>query len=344
MPLNPVLESFQSRLLHLVTPSSSVQAHATAVLGIAFLAFGLAVPLDARGDCLPPAFLFSWGGIEGSTPGLFSYPRGVEVNDDGVIYVADTDNNRIQALRPTGGFFAWGSLGSGNGQFVNPQALAIDASQNVFVVDGSSLQKFTATGGFRFRISLSGAPSGVAVDPTGNVYVALTEGSRIQKYSGTGTFLTEWYLDNPVGIACDEAGFVYSTSFGAISQFEKVIKFTDTGAFVTEWGSLGSGDGQFDHAYGLAARNGKVFVADSHNQRIQVFTTDGFFLTSWGRTGSEPGQFQTPRDIAAGADGSLYVADYINHRMQKFTGLAGECEAPTAVLSSTWSRIKVLMR
>ena len=312
-------------------------------LGLTLLTLLLAGPLHAQTDCLPPGFVWTWGS-QGSGPGNLAYPRGSDVNDAGDIYVADRDNSRVQVRRANGSVFSWGSFGGGNGQFINPQAVAIDASQNVYVMDRDRIQKFTPTGGFLFSIPVSGQPGGVAVDAAGNIYAARTEASRIQKYSPSGTYLMEWGVTNPIGIACDDVGNIYVTSFGAITFFERVLKFTNTGGFVMQWGSLGTGNGQFDHAWGLAVRNGKVYVADSYNHRIQVFTTNGLFLTKWGTPGGNPGQFQTPWDVSVGADGSVYVVDNINHRIQKFSALGADCEPPVSVEATTWSRIKVQLR
>ncbi len=74
---------------------------------------------------------------------------------------------------------------------------------------------------------------------------------------------------------------------------------------------------------------GQIYVADSGNNRIQVFTADGRFLRQWGSTckldtregcpgGSGQGQFNEPWGIAVGKDGSVYVSDTWNHRIQKF--------------------------
>jgi sugar lactone lactonase YvrE len=98
------------------------------------------------------------------------------------------------------------------------------------------------------------------------------------------------------------------------------------------FGSNGTGEGQFQLPRGVAiAPDGSIYVADTFNYRIQHFTADGTFLGQWGAkspdcpyTGSPPsnvpaGTFCEPWGVAVGEDGSVYVADTWNNRIQKFT-------------------------
>ena len=79
----------------------------------------------------PPSFLLKWGS-NGSGDGQFSSPRGVAVDSAGNVYVADSNNYRIQKFSNTGTFLTkWGSIGSGDGQFVNPRGVAVDSVGNV---------------------------------------------------------------------------------------------------------------------------------------------------------------------------------------------------------------------
>ncbi len=111
-------------------------------------------------------------------------------------------------------------------------------------------------------------------------------------------------------------------------------------------GSTGSEPGQFQAPRGLkVAPDGSLYVADSRNHRIQHLSPDGTVLQVWGTfadqsTGVAPGgTFYEPWDVAIGRDGSVYVSDTWNHRIQKFTasgefitmwGYFGQGEAPDA--------------
>lgn len=92
------------------------------------------------------------------------------------------------------------------------------------------------------------------------------------------------------------------------------------------FGVTGSEKGKLNGPYGIAiANDGSIFVADGKNNRIQHFSADGLFLNSWGTyasldNGEAPGgSFNEPWGIAIGLDGSVYVTDTWNHRVQKFT-------------------------
>ena len=92
-------------------------------------------------------------------------------------------------------------------------------------------------------------------------------------------------------------------------------------------GSQGAAEGQFDAPRGMAvAPDGSLYIADSRNHRIQHLSPDGEVINTWGgfgetnETGLAPeGLFNEPWGLAVGPDGSVYVADTWNHRIQKFT-------------------------
>ncbi|MCA9344127.1 hypothetical protein KC947_04240, partial [Candidatus Saccharibacteria bacterium] len=81
----------------------------------------------------------------GTNDGRFQYPNGVTTDASGNVYVADSDNNRIQKFDSSGTFLAkWGTYGSADGEFDSPQGVTTDASGNVYVVDTYNyrIQKF----------------------------------------------------------------------------------------------------------------------------------------------------------------------------------------------------------
>jgi len=91
-------------------------------------------------------------------------------------------------------------------------------------------------------------------------------------------------------------------------------------------GQPGTGQGQFNAPRTIAmGLDGSLYVADSRNNRIQHITANGVVLQVWGTFGSiqegnaDPGTFNEPWGIAVGPDGSVYVSDTWNYRIQKFT-------------------------
>jgi len=129
-------------------------------------------------------------GISGNGDGQFNNPNGVAV-DSGDVYVADSDNHRIQKFDSSGTFLTkWGISGNGDGEFSIPRGVAVD-SGDVYVADSNNnrIQKFDSSGTFLTKWGISGVgdgefsfPIGIAAD-SGNVYVGDTLNDRIQKFA-----------------------------------------------------------------------------------------------------------------------------------------------------------------
>lgn len=128
------------------------------------------------------------------------YPEGIAANTDGIIYVADTGNDRIQMFNSHGApLRRWGSdcfvhdedPGTCDGKFNAPSGIAVDVAGNVYVADtgNNRIQVFDPSGVFIKKWGSEGSgdgqflrPKGIAVDYAGNVYVADTFNHRIQKF------------------------------------------------------------------------------------------------------------------------------------------------------------------
>jgi PKD repeat protein/streptogramin lyase len=200
-------------------------------------------------------------------------------------------NNRIQKFTSSWAHLAtWGSYGSGNGQFDSPWGIAVDASGNIYVADYGN-----------YRIRKLG-PSGSNLPSWG------TPGG------GEGQF--EW----PTGVAVDSLDNVYVIDSGN----NRIQKFTSSGAHIATWGSSGREPGLFEVPVGIAVdASGNVYVADGSNCRIQMLDSNGVPLAMWGTDGAGDGEFVMPNAVAVDNRGYVYVADGGNHRIQKFTSLGG---------------------
>jgi sugar lactone lactonase YvrE len=160
---------------------------------------------------------------------------------------------------------------------------------------------------------------GVATDLDGNIYVADTGNSRIQKFSPQGEFMMSigrsgnglGQLREPSGVAIDGAANIYVTD----SVSHKLVKFKSDGSFVAQWGGPGPGFyGPRDVAVGP---QGYLYVVDQGRTRIVVLDTAGNTIAEWGKKGKAPGEFDDPTGVAVGGD-RVYVADLRNSRIQVF--------------------------
>ncbi|MBL7082594.1 MAG: SUMF1/EgtB/PvdO family nonheme iron enzyme [Candidatus Aminicenantes bacterium] len=170
-------------------------------------------------------------------------------------------------------------------------------------------------------------PAGIAIDSSGNVYVADRYNHRVQKFASNGSYVTKWgsygtgnsNFDEPWGIAVNNSSeYVYVADY----YNHRVQKFTSDGTYVSQWGNNGTANGQFNNPAGIAVdSSGYVYVADSGNNRIQKFTSDGGYVRNWGSYGAGDGQFDFPTGIGVGSSGNVYVVDQQNHRIQKFSSI-----------------------
>jgi DNA-binding beta-propeller fold protein YncE len=208
-----------------------------------------------------------------------------------------------------------------------PVQLVLDSEENLYVVNDiqNKVYKYDSSGSLVTSWTVTGAPSGVAVDSAnGWLYVVPRDGHRVDKFTLSGTLLTSWgsfgsgngQFNLPVGVAVDAAGDVYVTEYFN----HRIQVFSPSGTFLRKWGTAGSGNGQFSTPQGLrVSPGGTVYVADRGNNRVQYFDTAGTYLGQWGSAGSGNGQFNGPAGIGIDPGGNVVVGDIFNNRIQKFT-------------------------
>lgn len=182
---------------------------------------------------LPDGTFSQWGSA-GSGNSQFNSPTGIAAAADGFVYVADTNNNRIQKFNSNGVFVT--QWGSGDVQFNSPQAVAVDSSINLVVVADSGnnkVQAFDTAGAFLGSVEGFFFPGGVAFGPDhASVYVSETGNARIQKFSEEGiTLIGEGLLLSPFGVSTDKGGNLYVADTGnnRIAVFTPDIVVLDKG-------------------------------------------------------------------------------------------------------------------
>jgi DNA-binding beta-propeller fold protein YncE len=242
-----------------------------------------------------------WGSL-GTGDGQFGSPEGIAVDSAGNVYVADSDNQRIQKFASDGQFLSkWGSSGTGDGQFASPRSLTIGPGENIYVVDCDNfrIQVFTGDGAFITKWGSHGTGDG--------------------QFGGGGQFVY------PGGIAVGLHGEVYV----ADTANHRIEKFTSNGTFIGKWGVQGYGDGEFRGPFGVAvAPDGSVCVADHANSRIQKFTPDGTFVSKFGSFPENVDFF--PRGLAIDRCGLIHV------RVENASGADMEDFSPDGTFLRRW--------
>lgn len=271
----------------LKTSGAIKQRLLTGVLIIAILLICLAIwsIYSPNGGVLPSIFMPSMPDVEfkfaiggdGSKPDYrMSEPMGVDIADNGDIYVADTLDNMVKVFDSKGTFK--NSFG-GKDVFYLPTDLAVTVD-SVFVVDGknSRILVFDLSGKFKRTLA----------------------GPEIGKKIGA------WM---PTAITILNNGDIYATDV----FYHRVIVFDKNGNIKNRFGVPGSGRGQLMYPNGIAVDNtGTVYVADSNNGRIQVFDNTGKFVNTLSENGKDS-SFGMPRGLTFGRKNFLYVVETFTH-------------------------------
>jgi sugar lactone lactonase YvrE len=329
--------------------------------------------------CGDVSTLAGLAGTTGSADGTgsaarFSQPFGVTVDGAGTIYVADRDNHMIRKITPAGVVSTFAGLAGSNGsadgngsaaRFNFPLGVAVDNAGNVYVADtnSSTVRKITPSGDvstFAGQASSVGSADGtgnaarfnntqgVAVDSSGNVYVADYLNHTIRRITpsrvvstlaglagnggsadGTGNGAR---FNFPYGVAVDSAGNAYVADSGN-NTIRKITPARAVTTLAGLAGSFGSADGvgsiaRFGFPVSVAADNaGNVYVADSSNHTIRKITPSRVVSTLAGLAGSagsangtgSAARFNNPSGVAVDSGGNVYVGDRGNNTIRKIT-------------------------
>ena len=269
-------------------------------------------------------------GVSGSVDGVgtaarFNGPSAVAVDSIGTVYVADTFNQTIRTISSTGVVSTLAGAASASGsvdgtgsaaRFFVPSGIAVDASGTVYVADtgNHTIRRIQTNANVTTLAGAAGLvgsvdnsvgtsarftfPTGLALDTSGNLYVADTSNHTIRKISPSGSVST---------IAGTAGASGNTDAIGLLARFNA--------------------------PKGVAVdTTGNVYVADTTNSTIRKIATSGEVTTlagSPGQTGSADGigsaaRFTEPFGIAVDVNGNLYIADTRNNTIRR----TGVTQAP----------------
>ena len=319
-----------------------------------------------------------FGGDGGrATAARLQYPTAIAADAAGNLYVADANNHRVRRIDPAGIITTIAGTGErgfgGDGgpataaRFAAPIGLTIDAAGNIYVADfynhrvrridpagiittvaGTGERGFGGDGGpataARFNF-----PVGLAMDATGNLYVADRHNHRVRRIdregyistvAGTGEFGSEGdggpataaQVSYPQLLAVDGSGNLYLADY-----FHHRVRRIDPEGFISTVAGTGNPGSARDGGPATAAElsspiavgadaDGNVYVGDTGNRRVRRIDPTGAIATiAGGYHGGFAGdggsataaRFNSPRGAALDADGNLYVADTFNDRVRR---------------------------
>jgi uncharacterized protein (TIGR03663 family) len=297
-------------------------------------------------------------GVNGTDAGQLNWSRGIALAPDGTLYVADTNNYRIQHFDAEGNILgSWGTVSPGCpypgtpptdvpvGTFCEPWGVAVSPDgQWIYVTDtwNHRIQKFTADGKPVTSWGTFGqdgapdslyGPRGIAVDTQGRVFVADTGNKRILIYDADGKYIQQigsggtlvGQFEEPVGVALDSVGNLYvaDTWNQRVQVFAPIFLSGSSGLTFSpsiQWDINGwFGNSNDNKPYLAVDDSGHVFVTDPEGYRVLEFTSTGEYVRSWGDYGVGADQFALPAGIAADAGGKVWVSDAANSRIMRFT-------------------------
>jgi len=168
-----------------------------------------------------------------------------------------------------------------------------------------------------------GSASGIAIDPSGNIFVSDSADTVIRKYDASFNLLKTF------GSTGDGSGQFRGVRVLAIGSNQSLYTIEETNSRVQifdfdgnpkgQFGTEGTADGCFNKPSGIAVgKDTGVYVSDKGNSRVQIFDETGGFQSKFGSSGFFDGQFSSPGSISTFPNGNLAVADYSNKRIQTF--------------------------
>ncbi len=320
-----------------------------------------------------------WCGDGGlATSAKLNWPSSIASDSSGNIYIADTVNHMIRKVQKSSGIISTiagnGAGYSGDGglatsaQFNNLYSIAVDSSDNIYIADtsnhrirkidkatgiiitvaGTGISGYSGDGGSATSAKLN-TPFGIALDSSGNIYIADTYNNRIRKinkatgiidlvagdgsngFVGDGQKADSWTsIGTPKGVAVDSVGNIYITTKNLVRKIEKSTGIINT--------VVGYSDGTVKATilvdpWGIFIGPGNdIYIAQAPDNQYPYHSVVKIDTNTWtstavagtGTAGGSPGssgdggqataaRLQQPRGVLVDGSGTVYIADTRNH-------------------------------
>lgn len=256
-----------------------------------------------------------------ATSAQLYYPAGITVDNAGNLYIADTRNQRVRKVTPDGIITTVAGNGGGNGdgdgvpalqaQLVEPGSVAVDAAGNVFIAE---------TGGHRIR----------KVDTAG--IITTVAGNRTMGFSGDGGPAASAQLAFPAGVAVDGSGNVFiadsaNNRIRIVTPNGIIRTFAGDGTigFAGDGGDAPSAKIAYPQSI-VVDGAGNLFIADTNNQRIRkvtpsdvISTVAGNGVYGFGGDGGDPtaAEITSPYGVAIDGVNRVFISDTFSNRMRQ---------------------------
>jgi sugar lactone lactonase YvrE len=327
--------------------------------GVAVAPNGIIYVLDTSNnrvrEIMPNKVISTIGGVGGTIPS--NSPAGIATDPSSDVFVADGSHvifkdsvaGAITVFAGNGAVsYALGDSGPAtSAQLVQPEGLAVDTSNNVYVADvgEARIRRFLQGGNISSPAGATAiAPAGVAVDSLLNIYIADAKGNVVFKVSSAGVsttiagiagvagaggdngLATSAQLNQPSGVAVDSSGNVYIADTGN-NKIRKITVVTGVITTIAGNGSAGfQGDGsvsinsELNQPSGVAVDStGDVFIADTGNNRIREIAASSGIITTVAGNGTQTSSgdgglanaagIVSPHGVAVDVHGNLYIPD-----------------------------------
>ena len=346
---------------------------------------GIITTFAGNGTVNPPGF---WGDTGPATDASLHLPTGLAVDSSGKVYIAVSADNTVRVVTTDGviNIFAGAGYKGYYGDYAkdsisgivsntgvatvagltNPQDIAIGPSGSLLIADtgNATIRKVDSTGVITTisgngNVGISGddvattlamvAPFGVAVDSTGNVYVAEYGSNRIRKidtsgkittavgdgnqgFAGDGGAPNKVEMSLPTSVVVDSSGNLYFTD-SLNNRIRKlaggtVSTFAGNGLFSRSGDGNAAAAAQLNTPLGVAVGTSigsgiapTFYIADTANNVVRI-VANGLIsnFAGTGTAGSSGDQLNGPQGLAVDSAGSLYIADTQNNRVRKVSG------------------------